>query len=278
MAKQCVIQGTLGQTTGIAKEKGGLYIMEEPNMKNKQLVAQCTNLETWHQSEFKIKDLGSLGYFLGIEAHMNTNGLNICQRKYALDILEEAGFLNCKPFATPMVPGQRLNKENGSPLSDAAPYRRLVGRLLYLTATRPDLTYTTQQLSQFVDSPTSEHMSAAHRVLHYIKGAPRQGLLYPANSRIQLHVFADSDWASCPETRKSITGFCIFLGSALISWRCKKQMTVSRSSSEAEYRSLASTVCETQWITSLLSDLQCKPVKPAAVFCDSKSAIAIVEN
>ncbi|XP_019171189.1 PREDICTED: uncharacterized protein LOC109166753 [Ipomoea nil] len=142
------------------------------------------DLKSFLDSEFKIKDLGSLGYFLGIEAHMNTSGLNICQRKYALDILEEPGFLNCKPVATPMVPGQRLTKENGSSLSDAAPYRRLVGRLLYLMATRPDLTYATQQLSQFVDSPTSEHMSAAHRVLCYIKGAPGQGLLYPANSSI----------------------------------------------------------------------------------------------
>ncbi|XP_019183637.1 PREDICTED: uncharacterized protein LOC109178459 [Ipomoea nil] len=170
---------------------------------------------------------------------MKDNGLNICQRKYSLDILEEVGFLDCKPVATPIVPGQRLTKDTGSPLTDAAPYRRLVGRLLYLTATRPDLAYATQQLSHFVDSPTSEHMSAAHPVLRYIKGAPRQGLLYPTNTAVQLNVFADSDWASCPETCRSITGFCIFLGSALISWRSKKQMTVSLSSSEAEYRAFA---------------------------------------
>ncbi|XP_031104380.1 uncharacterized protein LOC116007854 [Ipomoea triloba] len=121
-------------------------------------------------------------------------------------------------------------------------------------------------------------MAAAHRVLRYIKKAPGQGLFYPKNNGNQLNVFSDSDWASCTETRRSITGFCVFLGPALISWRSKKQATVSRSSSEAEYRALAATVCEVQWITSLLRELQVQPSKPAAVFCDSKSAIAIAEN
>ncbi|XP_019176708.1 PREDICTED: uncharacterized protein LOC109172027 [Ipomoea nil] len=235
-------------------------------------------LKTFLDNTFKINDLGSLGYFLGIEAHMTIDSLNLCQRKYALDIIEEAGFLHSKPVDTPMVPGTRLTKEGGSLLKDPSGYRRLIGRLLYLTATRPDISYATQQLSQYVDSPTSDHLTAAHRVLRYIKKAPGQGLLYPRNNKMELNVFLDSDWASCPETRKSIMGFCIFIGSALVSWRSKKQATVSRSSSEAEYRPLAATVCEVQWVHSLLHDLQIKPNKPAAVFCDSKSAIAIAEN
>ncbi|XP_019157374.1 PREDICTED: uncharacterized protein LOC109153939 [Ipomoea nil] len=145
-----------------------------------------------------------------------------------------------------MVPGYHLQHSDGELLSDVSSYRRLIGRLLYLTATRPDITYDVHQLSQFIDAPTDKHMSAAHKVLRYIKSAPGQGLFYAKGDDLQLNVFSYSNWASCIETRRSITGYCIFLDSAIISWKSKKQVTVSRSSSEAEYRALASTVCEVQ--------------------------------
>ncbi|XP_019184643.1 PREDICTED: uncharacterized protein LOC109179597 [Ipomoea nil] len=116
-----------------------------------------------------------------------------------------------------MVANLCLTHDNSPALSDIGSYRRLIGRLLYLTATRPDIAYTVQQLSQFVGAPIEAHMSAAHRLLRYIKNAPGQGLHYPKNGSMQLTVFSDSDWATCTETRKSITGFCVFLGSALIS-------------------------------------------------------------
>ncbi|XP_031096829.1 uncharacterized protein LOC116001068 [Ipomoea triloba] len=236
------------------------------------------DLKVFLENAFKIKDLGTLGYFLGIEAQMSDSGLNICQRKYALDILSEAGFLECKPVNTPMVPGYHLAHGDGNVLEDVTTYRRLIGRLLYLTATRPDISYAIQQLSQFVDAPTDKHLTAAHRVLRYIKGTPGQGLFYPKNNSLQLSAFSDSDWAACVESRRSITGYCVFLGSALISWKSKKQATVSRSSSEAEYRALASSVCEAQWIMYLLTDLQLSLPKPATVFCDNKSAVAMAEN
>lgn len=236
------------------------------------------DLKVFLDNAFKIKDLGKLGYFLGIEAKMDDSGLNLCQRKYALDILAEAGFLECKPVNTPMVPGYQLHHNDGTALSDITGYRRLVGRLLYLTATRPDISYAVQQLSQFIDAPTDKHLSAAHRVLRYIKNAPGQGLFYPKGNDLHLNVFSDSDWATCVETRRSITGYCVFLGSALISWKSKKQATISRSSSEAEYRALASTVCEVQWITFILEDLQTPMQKPAVLFCDNKSAVAMAEN
>ncbi|XP_019167155.1 PREDICTED: uncharacterized protein LOC109162905 [Ipomoea nil] len=205
------------------------------------------DLKSWLDDAFKIKDLGELGYFLGIEARRDDSSLNLCHRKYALDILSEAGFLGCKPINSLMVPGYHLHHDDGTILSGISSYRRLVGCLLYLTATRPDITYVVQQLSEFIDAPTDKHLSAAHR-------------------------------AACIESRKSITGYCIFLGSALVSWKAKKQVTVSQSSSEAEYRALASTVCEVQWITFLLQDLQAPLQKPATLFHDNKSAIAITEN
>ncbi|XP_019177668.1 PREDICTED: uncharacterized protein LOC109172880 [Ipomoea nil] len=243
--------------------------------------SELTNIQQIKESldeAFKIKDLGVLGYFLGIEAKVTTAGLNLCQRKYALDILNDAGFINCKPVSTPMVPGSHLSQHDGTPLNDPGSCRHLIGRLLYLTATRPDITYAVHRLSQFVSSPTDIHMAAAHHILRYIKGSPGQGILYPTATTLLLKSFFDSDWASCHDTRRSVTGYCIFLGQSLVSWKSKKQATVSKSSSEAEYRALATTVCELQWLTSLLQALQVAASEPAIVYCDNKSAVAIAEN
>ncbi|XP_019160028.1 PREDICTED: uncharacterized protein LOC109156630 [Ipomoea nil] len=134
------------------------------------------------------------------------------------------------------------------------------------------------QLSQFVDKPTTAHLTAAHRVLRFLKDSPGKGMFYQKGSQFELQGFSYSDWANCPESRKFITGYCIYLGSNLISWKTKKQATVSRSSSEAEYRALASTVCEIQWLHYLLANLQVPLDVPTSLFCDNHSAIAIGEN
>nr|GMD47282.1 uncharacterized protein LOC109158084 [Ipomoea batatas] len=241
-------------------------------------VALIQELKDLLNKAFKIKDLGVLGYFLGIETSSNEDGLNICQRKYALEVLNDASFLDCKLVRTPMVPGSLLFPKDGTLLSDPNGYRRLIGRLLYLTTTRPDITYVVHHLGQFVSAPTDKHMIAAHRVLRYIKGSPSQSLFYPAEASLNLKAFSDSDWASCAETRKSITGHCIFIGASLVSWRSKKQAMVSKSSSEAEYWALATIACELQWITSLLRDMHVNSANPVVVYCDNKSAIAIAEN
>jgi len=124
----------------------------------------------------------------------------------------------------------------------------LIGRLIYLTNTRPDITFATQQLSQFLTSPTEKHFIAATRILRYLKKCPGQGLFFPRQSSLFLSGFSDADWAGCLDSRRSISGQCFFLGKSLISWRTKKQLTVSRSSSEAEYRALGAATCELQWL------------------------------
>ncbi|XP_015968223.1 uncharacterized mitochondrial protein AtMg00810-like [Arachis duranensis] len=129
----------------------------------------------------------------------------------------------------------RLHQDDSPPLSDPFIYRHLVGRLIYLTTTRPDITYVTQQLSQFMATPTQVHYAAALRVLRYLKNNPGRGLFFPRSSSLQIYGFSDSDWAGCPDTRHSLTGYRFFLGDSLISWRTKKQTTVARSSTEAEY-------------------------------------------
>ncbi|XP_019451704.1 PREDICTED: uncharacterized protein LOC109353797 [Lupinus angustifolius] len=177
-----------------------------------------------------------------------------------------------------MVKTIHLHQRDSEPYHDPVSYRQLVGRLLYLTNTRPDITFVVQQLTQFMANPTVMHHKAMTRVLRYIKGTPGQGLLYPTTSTIQIKGFSESDWETCPDTRKSILGYCMFLGDSLVSWKSKKQNSVSRSSSEAEYRALAIASCEIQWLTYLLTDFQILYKQHALLYHDNNSARHITAN
>ncbi|KAL9840866.1 putative RNA-directed DNA polymerase [Arabidopsis thaliana] len=192
---------------------------------------------------FKLRDLGDLKYFLGLEIARTEAGISLCQRKYALELLASTGMINCKPVSVPMVPNLKLMKADGE-LEDREHYRRIVGKLMYLTITRPDITFAVNKLCQFSYAPRTAHLQAAHRVLQYIKGTVGQDLFYSASSDLTLKELSNSDWTSCPDSHHSTTGFTMFVGDSLISLRSKKQHVVSRSSAEAEYRALALATCE----------------------------------
>lgn len=168
--------------------------------------------------------------------------------------------------------------DDSAPLAHPSAYRRLIGRLIYLTITRPDLCYSVHILSQFMQQPRHGHWTAALRVLRYLKSAPGQGIFLPATSDLQLHAYCDSDWAGCPLTRRSLTGYFIFLGSSPISWKSKKQSTVSRSSAEAEYRAMATTASELLWLRILLRDLTVSLPSSARLYCDNRAALHIAAN
>ncbi|KAL0405762.1 UNVERIFIED_CONTAM: Retrovirus-related Pol polyprotein from transposon RE2 [Sesamum latifolium] len=150
--------------------------------------------------------------------------------------------------------------------------------LLYLGFSRPDISFAVQQLSQFIQQLRQPHWDAALHLVRYLKGTPTLVLFFPSGSSLQLTAFSDSDWASCVDSRRSITGYCIFLGKSLISWKTKKQATVSRSSAEAEYRSMGSTVCENLWISYILQEFGVSISVPISFHCDNKVAIHITEN
>ncbi|KAL0402179.1 UNVERIFIED_CONTAM: Retrovirus-related Pol polyprotein from transposon RE1 [Sesamum latifolium] len=165
---------------------------------------------------FTIKDMGRAQYFLGLVFYHSPAGLTVSQHKYTRDIIRDVGLASCKPAKTPLPLGVKFSAHT-TPLEDPSPYRRLVGRLLYLSFTRPDIAFGAQQLSQYVHQPGQEHMDAALHLVHYLTGDPKQGLFFPRSNSPHLTAFCDADWAGCIDTRKSLTGYCIFLGDALIS-------------------------------------------------------------
>ena len=240
--------------------------------------AALTVFKAYLSDCFKMKDLGSLKYFLGIEVARSSLGLFLCQRKYTLDIISETGLLGAKPSAFPIEQNHKLGLATGEFVPDPESYRRLVGRLIYLAVTRPDLAYSVHILSQFMQEPRMEHWEAALRVVRYLKGTPGQGILLRADSELTLEGWCDSDWAACPLTRRSLTGWIVFLGQSPISWKTKKQNTVSRSSAEAEYRSMAAVTGELKWLKGLLLSLGVHHSKAIKVFSDSQSALHIAKN
>lgn len=241
-------------------------------------IDEVTVLKKHLHASFGIKDLGHLHYFLGFEVTYLAEGISLSQRKFTQDLLLDTGFLTSKSVATPLPLHCKLSPEEGELLQDPSYYRTIIGKLNFLTHSRPDLSYTVQTLSQFMQSPRTSHLQALEHTLRYLKGTSGQGILLQADGPLLLKAFSDSDWASCPFSRRSVTGYMILLGTSPISWKSKKQPTVSKSSVEAEYRAMSQAAAEITWLVRLLSELGLPHLHPVTLHCDNQSALQIAKN
>jgi len=233
------------------------------------------------REDFALKDLGDLHYFLGIEVEKKPSGdLLLTQRKYAKDILTRMGMLKCKPVSTPMSSTEKVSQYDGDPLGpeDCTRYRSIVGALQYVTLTRPDLAFAVNKVCQYLHSPTTAHWTAVKRIVRYLKFSENVGLLIRKRSPMVVSAFSDADWAGCRDDRRSTGGFAVFLGSNVISWSARKQPTVSRSSTEAEYKSMANATTEMIWVEQLLGELGVKLKSRPRLWCDNLGATYLSAN
>ncbi|KAI0519536.1 hypothetical protein KFK09_006985 [Dendrobium nobile] len=228
-------------------------------------------------SRFSMRNLGPVSQFLGLQITPTTTGLHLAQSTYASSILHKASMVDCKPVGTPL-PNKFLHDVKSDALYKRPEhYHRLTGALQYLTITRPDLLYAVNFLCQHMHLPLQSNYNMLKRVLRYVKGTLSLGLPIQPSS-LQLTGYADSEWAADHLDRRSITGYCSFLGHNLISWIVKKQSSVARSSTEAEYRALSTAACDLIWLRRLLAEFQLLQSEPTKLYCDNVSALTLATN
>ncbi|KAK9697891.1 hypothetical protein RND81_08G067600 [Saponaria officinalis] len=213
-------------------------------------------------------DLGLMNYFLGLEVKQTPEGIFISQRKYADAILKRFKMDKCKVMTTPLAVNEKLFKEDGAEKADYSTYRGIVGCLLYLTASRPDLMFSASLLSRFMQSP----------ILRYLRGTKDLGIWYKPTENLELVGFSDSDWGGSIDDMRTTSGYAFTLGSGVFSWQSQKQDNVAQSTAEAEYIAACAAVNQAIWLQKVLKDMGKEQFNPTRLLCDSKSAIAIVKN
>ncbi|XP_019232324.1 PREDICTED: uncharacterized protein LOC109213033 [Nicotiana attenuata] len=216
-------------------------------------VIEMNSLKSFLDDQFKIKDLGSVHYFLGLEISLIPQGYVMSQHKYTSDLIAEFNCQHFSPVMTLLDPSVKLVLDMGEPISDPSLYRRLIGKLNFLQHTRPDISFSVQHLSQFLQKPQVPHMLVALHVLRYLLNDPAQRVLLSSSSDLSLTAYSDSDWAACAISRKSVTA-------------------------EAEYRALRKVSAEISWLLRLLRDLGLSISSPVPIHCDNQAALHIAKN
>lgn len=229
-------------------------------------------------SEFDMSDLGLLHFFLGLHVVQTDDGIFVSQEKYAMDLLKKYNMQNCKAFSTPMNASEKLSLIDGTAKANDTLFRGLVGGLLYLTHTHPDILFAVSLVSRFMHSPSMHHLGAAKHILRYVRATTSYGIWYRPSTSFNLFGFTDSDWAGAVDDRKSTSGFIFALGSGAISWNSKKQSTTALSSSEAEYIAASAAACQAIWMRRLLKDLGQAQAHATPIYCDNKATIAMTKN
>ncbi|XP_016566623.2 uncharacterized mitochondrial protein AtMg00810-like [Capsicum annuum] len=237
-----------------------------------------TSLQLQLKDSFHMKDHDTLTYFLGLKVHRDSSGVFLNQHKYTQDLISLAGLQDSSSVDTSLELNVKYRREKGDLLPDPTIFRQLVGSLNYLTITRPNISFAVQQVSQFMQAPRHLHLVAVRRIIRYFRGTSNRGLFFPSGSNIYLNAFSDSDWTGCSDTRRSVTGWCRFLGESLISWKSKKQDPVSKSSTEAEYRAMSTACSEIVWLRGLLAEIGFPQPNSTPLHADNTSVIQIATN
>lgn len=239
--------------------------------------AMLVNFKESMKAEFDMSDLGSLHYFLGLEVVQNSAGIFVSQRKYVGEILKKFKMADCNPVKTPIEVGVKLMKDLSGADVNSTLYKQIVGSLMYLTATRPDISYAVSLISRYMEHPKESHLKVAKRILRYLKGTTELGLFYRKGDDLSLMGFTDSDYAGDFDDRKSTSGYVFMIGSGVVSFSSKKQPIVTLSTTEAEYVAATSGACQAIWLKRILEELQFGQ-GAVPIFCDNSSTIKLSKN
>ncbi|GJY45670.1 putative ribonuclease H-like domain-containing protein [Tanacetum coccineum] len=280
LLKNRYIRGTIDKTLFIKKDKHDIILVQvyvDDIIFGSTKKSWCDEFEALMKSRFQMSSMGELTFFLGLQVKQKEDGIFISQDKYVAEILKKFDFANVKTASTPIETQKPLVKDEEASDVDVHLYRSMIGSLMYLTASRPDIMFAVCACSRFQVTPKSSHLSVVKRIFRYLKGKPKLGLWYPRVSSFDLESYSDSDYARANLDRKSTTGGCQFLGRRLISWQCKKQTIVATSTTEAEYVAAASCCGQVLWIQNQMLDYGFNFMN-TKIYIDNESTICIVKN
>ncbi|GJZ28634.1 putative ribonuclease H-like domain-containing protein [Tanacetum coccineum] len=273
-------RGTIDKTLFLRKDKHDIILVQvyvDDIIFGSTKKSWCDEFEALMKSRFQMSSMGELTFFLGLQVKQKTNGIFISQDKYVAEILKKFDFASVKTASTPIETQKPLVKDEEASDVDVHLYRSMIGSLMYVTASRPDIMFAVCACSRFQVTPKTSHLSAVKRIFRYLKGKPKLGLWYPRESSFDLESYSDSDYAGANLDRKSTTGGCQFLGRRLITWQCKKQTIVATSTTEAEYVAAASCCGQVLWIQNQMLDYGFNFMN-TKIYIDNESTICIVKN
>jgi hypothetical protein len=243
-------------------------------------VELCEKFKESMKLEFDMSDLGKMKYFFGVEVQQSCEGIHLCQMKYAGEILERFGMGGWNPVKNPIVPDTKLIKDGGEDSENSTLFKQIIDSLMYLSVTRPDIAFVVCMLSKFMTDPKTSYMTAAKRVLRYVKGTTNLGVFYrrsAENSEYDLKVYTDNDYRHV-EDRRSTSGYVFFLSEGAVAWSSRKQPVVTLSTTEAEYVAAAACACHSIWMKRVLNSLGFSSCKCVKIFRDNSSTIKLSKN
>ncbi|GJR08506.1 ribonuclease H-like domain, reverse transcriptase, RNA-dependent DNA polymerase [Tanacetum coccineum] len=273
-------RGAIDKTLFIKKDRKDIMLVQvyvDDIIFGSTMTSMVKEFEKLMQKEFKMSSMGELTFFLGLQVKQSTAGIFISQDKYVKDILNKFDFRTIKPATTPIEAHKSLGKDEEGEDVDVHLYRSMIGCLMYLTTSRPDIMFAVCLCARFQVTPKISHMHAVKRIFRYLKHQPKLGLWYPKDSPFHLEAFSDSDYAGDNHDRRSTSGGCQYLGRRLVSWQCKKQTIVAISSTEAEYVAAASCCGQVLWMQNQLFDYGFNFIN-TDIHIDNESTICIVKN